>query len=126
MRQAIKAALFLAASLLTALPLPGTALAQASSPDVATGATLYADHCAKCHMANGAGGKMFGSVASADLRAPGLEQTYHNNDNLILRAVLEAKDQDDVPLNKPMHAWKGKLTTTQARDIIAYLHTLRS
>ncbi|HQT39489.1 MAG TPA: cytochrome c [Acidocella sp.] len=126
MQQTSKALLFMAASLLGSPALPGMASAQTTNPNIAAGASLYTDHCAKCHMANGAGGKMFGTVTSADLRAPGLEKTYHNSDNLILRAIMDDKDEDGDTLDKPMHAWKGKLTVAQARDIIAYLHTLHS
>lgn len=107
------------------LAFPGIAAAQ-SAPDAGTGKTLYDANCASCHLESGMGGVKFGSVASADLRAPGLEQTYKNNDQLILRAILQAKDQDDTPLNPPMPAWSGRLTTAQAEDIIAYLHQLHS
>lgn len=68
----------------------------------------------------------FGSAVAADLQAPGLEKTYHGSDKLILRAIMLAKDEDGDRLDQPMPAWKGKLTVAEAKDIIAYLHTLHS
>ncbi len=109
-----------------ALMLPRAAMADDDSP-VAKGATLFANNCARCHGPDGAGGRKFSSGAvSADLRAPGLEQTYHGDDRLILRAILEAKDEDGKRLDHPMPAWRDKLSERQAKEILAYLHTLRS
>jgi mono/diheme cytochrome c family protein len=102
------------------------AVAQDVQPPVAAGAALFASDCASCHRADGSGGMKFGSAVSADLRAPGLETTYRGSDKLILRAILYAKDQDGERLDHPMPAWKGRLSVAQAREIIAYLHTLHS
>jgi len=98
----------------------------ASADQTATGKKLFLADCSSCHLASGVGGVNIGNVQSADLQAPGLEQTYNHSDKLILRAILYARDQDNAPLNKPMPAWQGKLTVAQARDIIAYLKTLHS
>jgi mono/diheme cytochrome c family protein len=100
--------------------------AAAQTPPTAAGQALYTANCASCHLATGAGGINFGTVTSADLRAPGLETTYHNSDTLIARAILQGKDQNGQPLNAPMPIWSGRLTPTQAAQIIAYLHTLHS
>ncbi len=94
------------------------------APD--SGKALFDADCAVCHQASGAGGIHFGSAVSADLRAPGLEETYGHNDALILRAILQAKDETGAPLDLPMPAWAGRLFTAQAAAIIAYLHTLHS
>lgn len=102
-----------------------SALAQATQP-VAAGGQLFASDCASCHRADGSGGMKLGSAVSADLRAPGLEKTYRGSDKLILRAILYAKDQDGERLDHPMPAWKGRLSVAQAKEIIAYLHTLHS
>lgn len=102
------------------------ALAQDVQPPAKAGAALFASDCASCHRADGSGGMKFGSAVSADLRAPGLEKTYRGSDKLILRAILYAKDQDGERLDHPMPAWKGKLSVAQAKEIIAYLHTLHS
>ncbi len=99
---------------------------QAGSAEVATGAKLYAANCASCHRADGSGGVKFGSAVSADLRAPGLETTYKSSDKLLLRAILEAKDEDGDRLDQPMPAWQGRLSTADAQAIIAYLKTLHS
>lgn len=96
----------------------------AHAADVATGKALYASHCAVCHKADGSGGLKFGKAVSADLRSPGLENTYHRSDALILRAMLEGKDEDGGPLDAPMPHWKGQITKQQASDILDYLKTL--
>jgi mono/diheme cytochrome c family protein len=98
----------------------------ASAANLAAGKTLFNANCASCHLASGAGGVHFGSAVSADLQAPDLEQTYRGDDKLIVRAILQAKDQDDAPLDQPMPAWAGKISPTQAAQIVAYLHTLHS
>lgn len=103
-----------------------SALAQDTQSGVTAGGALFATDCASCHRADGSGGMKFGSAVSADLRAPGLETTYHGSDKLILRAILYAKDQDGERLDHPMPAWKGRLSVAQAKEIIAYLHTLHS
>lgn len=102
----------------------GAVPAQAAS--VATGKTLFQSDCASCHGKNGAGGKHIGSAVSADLQAPGLEKTYHHKTSLIVRAILHGKDETGQPLNPVMPRWKGQLTKAQARDIVAYLKTLKS
>ena len=105
-----------------ALALP----AWAHTPDPAAGKALYSANCSSCHLQSGAGGMSFGSIISADLRAPGLEATYHKSDVLLLRAILQGKDQDGETLNAPMPVWSGQLSPAQAADIIAYLKTLHS
>jgi len=95
-----------------------------ATSDLSAGKTLFNTNCVACHLASGAGGVHFGSAVSADLQSPGLEQTYRDNDHLIVRAILEAKDQDGAPLDMPMPAWSGRISQAQAEDIVAYLHTL--
>lgn len=105
-------------------------VAAAQSPETAQGTVagkaLFDANCAVCHRASGAGGIHFGNAVSADLRSPKLEATYHGDDALILRAILHAMDQNGAPLDAPMPAWSGRLSSTQAKEIIAYLHTLHS
>jgi mono/diheme cytochrome c family protein len=112
--------------LLVVLRFAGAQTAPANSEAALVGKNLFDANCAACHQASGAGGIHFGNVVSADLRAPKLENTYHGQDALILRAILHAKDQNGVPLNSPMPAWAGRLSPQQAKDIIAYLHTLKA
>ncbi len=110
-----------------ALGLAAPALAQApDAAQLAAGQALFDQNCSVCHLSTGAGGVHLGSAVSADLRAPGLEQTYKQSDDLLRRAILHARDQDDEPLDMPMPAWAGRLTTAQVDDIIAYLKTLKS
>jgi mono/diheme cytochrome c family protein len=107
-----------AAALLMAGTLP--AMAQGT----AAGKALFLSHCALCHHDNGSGGVKLGTAVSADLRSPGLEVTYHHDDALILRAILEGKDEDGQPLEAPMPHWKGSLTKQQAEEILTYIETL--
>lgn len=100
--------------------------AAAANGAIARGRTLYSTDCAICHQASGAGGIRFGHAVSADLRAPGLETTYRHDDKLIVRAILMARNESDRPLDMPMPAWRGRLSAAQAKDIVAYLHTLRA
>ncbi|HQT88885.1 MAG TPA: cytochrome c [Acidiphilium sp.] len=93
---------------------------------IATGKLLFRNNCAICHKASGVGGIHFGKVASANLQSPHLEMVYHNKDSLIARAIIDAEDQHDRPLNHVMPAWRGRLTGMQVQDIIAYLRTLHA
>jgi mono/diheme cytochrome c family protein len=104
--------------------LAGGSLADANS--VSAGKALYVSHCSGCHRANGAGGLHFGKAVSADLQAPGLENTYHHSTKLLVRAILDARDEDGDRLDRPMPAWKGRLSRAQALDIIAFLKTLHA
>ena len=101
--------------------------AHAEAPgDVAAGRKLFDADCVMCHHADGRGGVHFGhGVVSADLRAPGLEQTYRGDDALIVRAIRHGLDQNGRPLHAPMPHWAGTLSVAQADDVVAYLHTLK-
>jgi mono/diheme cytochrome c family protein len=96
----------------------------AQPPSAAAGKTLYAANCASCHGSDGHGGMHIGSSVAADLRAPHLENLYHRKDALIVRAILEGKDQSGGQLDAPMPRWAGKLSQTDAQNLTAYLHTL--
>jgi mono/diheme cytochrome c family protein len=116
----------LAAVSVASLAWAAPALAGGHAQNIAEGKRLYMQDCASCHRASGAGGVHFGHAVSADLQAPGLEKTYHHNDKLIRRAILQAKDQNGERLDQPMPAWHGRLSTAQAKSIVAYLHTLHA
>ena len=121
------ALVFAAASVMLCAPAISSIQAQTEqpvAPDISAGKTLFKANCAACHLSSGAGGVHFGNAVSADLQSPVLENTYRGNDKLILRAILYAKDQDGAPLDKPMPAWAGRLSRTQAEEIVTYLHTV--
>ena len=101
-------------------------LSPAHATSVSAGKALYLSHCSGCHRANGAGGLHLGKAVSANLQAPGLENTYHHSKKLLLRAILDARDEDGDRLDQPMPAWKGRLSRAQALDIIAFLKTLHA
>ncbi len=113
---------FIAVSLLSA----GAASAQMQPLNLAAGKALYNTNCAICHLGNGAGGVHFGDAVSANLQAPGLESAYHNSDKLIMRDILQPRDDDDEPLELPIPAWAGRLSVAQAKEIVAYLHSLHA
>ena len=112
----------LGAGAVAGLLMVGVLPAMAQGTD--TGKALFLSHCAVCHKDNGSGGVKLGTAVSADLRSPGLETTYHNSDALILRAILEGKDEEGGPLDSPMPHWKGELTSQQAGEILTYIKTL--
>jgi mono/diheme cytochrome c family protein len=117
----------LSSAFILTLGLAAPALAQTPSAEqIANGKSLFDDNCSACHLATGAGHVKFGTVVSADLRAPKLEDTFHDSDALLQRAILQGEDQNGQPLAAPMSAWSGRLTTDQVEDIIAYLKTLTS
>lgn len=93
-------------------------------PALMAGKTLFDEHCASCHQADGRGGTRFGHVVAANLRAPHLEAVYHHSDALIIRAILQGKDEDGERLQAPMPRWAGRLSHAQAVAIVDYLHTL--
>ncbi|WP_298222610.1 cytochrome c [Acidocella sp.] len=101
-----------------------SAPAAAFSGNPVIGKELYGSNCSGCHLESGAGGVHFSHSVSADLRAPGLEMTYRHNVALLVRAILDAKDETGERLDSPMPAWKGRLSQAQALDIVAYLKTL--
>ena len=103
-------------------PLP--AWAGGSAPDIGAGKAVYAAHCVMCHRADGSGGLKVGKTVSADLRSPGLENTYGQSDAKLMRAILEGKDEDGGDLDLVMPHWKGQITTAQATAVLAYVKTL--
>lgn len=112
---AFLAAALTAGSLLFAMP---------SAQAAMSGKQLFDSRCAGCHKKDGSGGLKFGEVVSADLRSPGLENMYKHDDNLILRAILQGRDEDGQELDAPMPHWKGVIGKQQAEKIVKYLKTL--
>ncbi len=120
------AAMFALSATMTLWSAPAAFAAGTDAQQIALGHKLYNAHCASCHRADGHGGVHFAHAVSADLQAPGLEHTYHENDALILRAILQARDEDGDRLDAPMPKWEGRLSQPQAEAIVAYLHTLHA
>jgi mono/diheme cytochrome c family protein len=118
----MKSQVVLATALMIGAAMPALAANPKAQP--AAGKRLFDSNCAMCHRADGSGGVKVGTAESADLRSPGLEETYHHNDALILRAILEGKDGDGGNLEMVMPHWKGKLSKTQANELLAYVKTL--
>ncbi len=113
---------FVCAAIFTGMALPS---AVASNANLQQGQILYNEHCSGCHLRDGAGGIKMDHSVSADLRAPGLEETYRQSTVLLSRAILQARDEDGERLDQPMPAWQGRLSQQQVLDIIAYLKTLK-
>ncbi len=101
-----------------------TAPAASTTAKAGKGKALFETNCASCHGANGAGGVKMGSANSADLRAPGLEKTYHKKNALLRRAILDGKDEKGGSLDTAMPRWRGKLSVQEVDAIIAFLETL--
>ncbi|MBI1220522.1 MAG: c-type cytochrome [Rhodobacteraceae bacterium] len=113
---AIRATLLLGAFALSA----STAFAAGNA---VAGKKLFLQKCQVCHKADASGGIKIGDTESANLQAPALESQYNETDALILRAMLDGKDEDGGDLDKVMPRWRGKITDAQAQDILAFLKT---
>ena len=105
-----------------ATPSPATATPASAS---AQGAALFGQYCAGCHKQDGSGGVPFGAATSEDLRQPSLGPMYHGDAALLTRAVLEGKDEDGGDLDAAMPRFKGQLSESDAKAIVAYLGTLK-
>lgn len=120
-------ALVLALSLSTgsvwALGSPGHS-APLTSSAVATGKDLFQTYCSTCHGPNAAGGVKLGDAVSADIRWQAIGPRYHDNSQLVVRAILHGLDEHGKPLDDVMPRWQGTLSPQQAADIVAYLQTL--
>lgn len=81
------------------------------SPDVKAGATLYAQNCAQCHGANGAGSGM----AIPPLWGP---QSFNNGAGMAHIDRMTGFVHYNMPQNKP-----GSLSLDQSYDISAYVLT---
>jgi mono/diheme cytochrome c family protein len=92
--------------------------------NAADGKDLYLRDCASCHRPDGSGGMKFGNVTAPDLRAPGLDAAYHNDDRLLARAILRGIDPAGNPLDRVMPRWQGQFTTDQTAALIGYLKRL--
>ncbi|MEX1663658.1 cytochrome c [Thioclava sp. 15-R06ZXC-3] len=88
------------------------------------GQGLYQQDCASCHGESGTGGMKVGGAVSSDLRAPGLEKMYHDNDTLLARAILTGVDAKGQTLDPAMPRWRGSLNSKQVQSIIDYLKSL--
>jgi mono/diheme cytochrome c family protein len=110
---------------LGAMPASTKAAGAVKTTAAGAGKQLFQANCSSCHGANGAGGIKVGDATSADLRQSKLEPAYRKNVKLLQRAILDGKDEDGGNLNQVMPRWKGKLTTRQVDNIIAYLKTLK-
>ncbi len=110
---------------LGAMPASTKAAGAAKTTAAGAGKQLFQANCSSCHGANGVGGIKVGDATSADLRQSKLEPAYRKNVKLLQRAILDGKDEDGGSLNQAMPRWKGKLTTRQVDNIIAYLKTLK-
>jgi len=110
---------------LLALLVPfSSALASGSAADATNGKTLYQANCASCHGADAAGGIKVGSTTSPDIRWGAIGSTFNNDPALVKRAILQGLDEEGKALDAAMPRFQGKLTDSQADDIVAYLQTL--
>ena len=89
------------------------------------GAQLFYQDCSLCHGSDGSGGKAVGPATSADLRWTKLKGTYNGDVSLIIRAILQGKDQDGKDLDPAMPRWSDALTQDQVQQIVAFLQTLQ-
>lgn len=97
-----------------------------SAADVAAGEKLYRQFCQSCHKEGGVG-----ELPIPDLiRAPGfvtampLNETshaWHHSDEQLIGTILNG-----LPNRPRMLAWKGIITESQAKQLVAYMKTFWS
>ncbi|MEK6634560.1 MAG: c-type cytochrome [Nitrospirota bacterium] len=82
--------------------------------DVARGKTLFVRNCAGCHGAAGGGdGYRLLGPDPANLTVPSIRK---KSDAELLKTIHDGKPN--------MPAWKGNLSESQSRDVLAYVRTL--
>ncbi len=100
--------------LLLGLPVKGHAESKAKPGDAGRGKTLFVRNCAGCHGAEGGGdGYRLLGPDPANLTAP---STKKKSDAELLKTIHNGKPN--------MPAWKGNLSESQSRDVLAYVRTL--
>jgi LPXTG-motif cell wall-anchored protein len=102
-----------------------SALASGSAADATNGQALFQTNCASCHGANAEGGIKVGSVTAPDIRWSAIGPDFKDSAT-VQRAILQGLDENGSALDPAMPRFQGKLTTSQADDIAAYLMTLTS
>ena len=97
-------------------------------PQVSTeaGRKLYLDDCASCHGNDGSGGRLVGAAVSSDLRAQKLGEAYGFNMALVRRAILDGKNPNGDDLDPAMPRFRGKLSESDATNIIVFMQSLRA
>lgn len=100
--------------LLFGAPVKGQAEATAKPGDAVRGKTLFVRNCAGCHGAAGGGdGYRLLGPDPANLTSPSISR---KSDADLLKTIHNGKPN--------MPAWKGNLSESQSRDVLAYVRTL--
>lgn len=104
----------------TTLLLAGCALAlgtgwAADAPDTAK---IYASKCAMCHAKDGKGNPAMAKMYKIDPKLMSLvgEDTAKHTDAELIKITTDGLEK--------MPAYKGKLTETEIKDLVAYIRTL--
>lgn len=87
------------------------------------GAPLYQKYCQSCHGERGVGEPLsFSAYIHRQIVAPALDDSqhaWHHSDDDLTAFILNGS-----PRTARMPAWKGLLTESQVRDIVAYIKSL--
>ena len=87
------------------------------------GAPLYQEFCQSCHGERGVGEQLsFSAYVHRQIIAPALDDSqhaWHHSDDDLTAFILNGS-----PRTPRMPAWKGTLTESQVRDIVAYIKSL--
>ncbi len=92
--------------------------------DPTAGQSVFQQNCLACHGQDAKGGLKLGDATAADIRWETIGPAYHNDPQLVARAITDGLDQDGQPLDDVMPRWKGKLSDAQVANVVAYLQTL--
>ena len=103
---------------------PVAALPKLEQKDIAAGQTLYAQHCASCHLPNLAGQPNWKkTLANGKYPAPPHDDsghTWHHRDELLTQIILNGGDGTGDMSHGDMPAFKDKLTAPQVMQILAF------
>lgn len=111
---------------LVAVPLAPASAETGKPPDpraARRGAPLYQKYCQSCHGVRGAGEQLsFSAYIHREIPAPALDDSqhaWHHGDDDLTAFILNG-----WPRTARMPAWKGTLSESQVRDIVAYIKSL--
>lgn len=94
---------------------PNTQIPSTPNNELAAAKKIYSEKCASCHKENGSGGKtdFDGTIINAeDLTT---EKQKKESDKDYIEAIEKGFPEDGMP------AFKGKLTTQEIKDVVAYI-----
>ncbi|MEO6590471.1 MAG: cytochrome c [Pyrinomonadaceae bacterium] len=87
----------------------------AANDEMASAKKNYTEKCARCHKDDGSGGKI--EIEGEKINAKSLisQNAKKDPDSEVIEAIEKGFPEDGMP------AFKGKLTDTEIKDVVAYI-----